>query len=269
AYDALEFDNDLIQIDELYDIAFLVMDLWHHGFWQEANEVWNRYMGLTGDYASAFLMPLYCSLRAGVRGMVAALRGNLSAANAYLMTGTSFLFPMPHPDRILIAGRSGTGKTTIAAALAPKCLPPPGAVHMRSDIIRKRMKGQLPEVTLPPEAYSATATMEVYCRCADAFVSVAGKHPVILDVALAAKTQDISSLDVLKAEKIWLTAPEEVLKQRMTKRLNDASDATIDVMATQRAAPPSKSWHVVDASGTVEQTIDQIVGDLPEQRPLQ
>ena len=42
-FDCIEF-NDQIATDVLYDLAFLLMDLWHRGFAELANLVMNRYL---------------------------------------------------------------------------------------------------------------------------------------------------------------------------------------------------------------------------------
>ena len=42
-FDCLEFDDDLATTDVLYDLAFLLMDLWHLGLRTEANWLFNRY----------------------------------------------------------------------------------------------------------------------------------------------------------------------------------------------------------------------------------
>ncbi|MDX3911803.1 MAG: phosphotransferase, partial [Sphingobium sp.] len=43
-FDCLEFSVELATIDVLYDLAFLLMDLWHRDLRTEANIVFNRYL---------------------------------------------------------------------------------------------------------------------------------------------------------------------------------------------------------------------------------
>ncbi|MFX9050373.1 hypothetical protein ABTN54_20070, partial [Acinetobacter baumannii] len=45
------------------------------------------------------------------------------------------------PRLIAIGGVSGTGKSTVAAALAPDIGAAPGALHLRTDMERKRLAG--------------------------------------------------------------------------------------------------------------------------------
>ena len=43
-FDAIEFNDELACIDVLYDLAFLLMDLWRRRLPRHANVVWNRYL---------------------------------------------------------------------------------------------------------------------------------------------------------------------------------------------------------------------------------
>ncbi|MBT3534524.1 MAG: phosphotransferase, partial [Rhodospirillaceae bacterium] len=81
-FDAIEFDDRLAQNDVLYDIAFLLMDLWHRDLRGEANRVFNRYLLRTADLDGLGALPLFLSLRAGIRAhvtatMAAGQQGNL------------------------------------------------------------------------------------------------------------------------------------------------------------------------------------------------
>ncbi len=53
-----------------------------------------------------------------------------------------------------IGGLPGTGKSTLARALAPELGAAPGALVLRSDEIRKRRHGVAPEQRLPADAYA-------------------------------------------------------------------------------------------------------------------
>ena len=73
-FDALEFDPDLATIDVLYDLAFLVMDLWERGLASGANLVLNRYLDRRPQEQDALpALGLFLSLRAGIRAHVDAL----------------------------------------------------------------------------------------------------------------------------------------------------------------------------------------------------
>ena len=59
----------------LYDLAFLLMDLWHHDEKSAADIVLNRYLHLRReeeDLSGLALLPLFLTTRAGVRALVTA-----------------------------------------------------------------------------------------------------------------------------------------------------------------------------------------------------
>jgi uncharacterized protein len=130
-FDALEFDEALATIDVLYDLAFLLMDLMQRDQGPAANRVLNRYLqGAHGNEDGLAALPLFLGLRAGIRAMVIAERAaqggsGCSGAADYLSTALE-LFDPPPPRLIAVGGYSGTGKTTLAAALAPDIGARPG-----------------------------------------------------------------------------------------------------------------------------------------------
>src|SRR5690606_31521462 len=107
------------------------------------------------------LLPFLMAIRAAVRAHVTATQaeesgdpsGKLSRmARAYFDLAADLL--KERPARLLaIGGLSGTGKTTVAEALAPRIGAPPGARIVESDRIRKAMHGVPPETRLPTKAY--------------------------------------------------------------------------------------------------------------------
>ena len=159
-FDCLEFSDELASIDVLYDLAFLLMDLEHRGLVDFANLVMNRYLDLTGEDDGLAAMPLFLSSRAAIRAHVTAAameravqpraKSEMGAeARSYL--DLSAIMLRPRSCRLVaIGGLSGTGKSTLAAALAPSL----EARVLRSDVIRKRLFGFAPETRLPASAYA-------------------------------------------------------------------------------------------------------------------
>ena len=128
-FDCLEFDTELATTDVLYDLAFLIMDLWEKGYRAQASLVFNRYLDMREEGDGVATLPLFLSMRAAVRAhvgaMAAALRqadgervAGLRAARDYLASALAFLEPSP-PRLIAIGGLSGSGKSTLAGLLAP------------------------------------------------------------------------------------------------------------------------------------------------------
>ena len=170
-FDCIEFSDEIASIDVLYDLAFLLMDLEHRNLQDLANQGLNRYLDLTDEDAGLAALPLFVSLRAAVRAHVTAAAASSigspdeferkrEEARRYLDLALTVLEPQL-PRLIAIGGLSGAGKSTIAQALAPTFGTRPGARVLRSDVIRKRLWGVMPESRLP------SRPMNPMCR--DAF----------------------------------------------------------------------------------------------------
>jgi aminoglycoside phosphotransferase family enzyme/predicted kinase len=251
AFDALEFDEALASIDTGYDLAFLLMDLEQRADAAAANRVLNRYVARSGDAGVVTALGLYQALRAMVRAHVEARGGHPGRAAAYLARAGAALRP-PAAWLVAIGGLPGTGKSTLARALAPGLGPPPGALVLRSDEIRKRQWGVAPETRLPPDAYTAEASAAVFAElAAQAATALAAGHPVIADATFidpahrAMLRQAAGGAPFLG---IWLTAPLAVLEARVAARRGDASDADLAVLHDAVAADPGAGdWREVAA----------------------
>ena len=76
-FDGVEFNDKIACTDVLYDLAFLLMDLWRRGLPRHANAVWNRYLAETGEFSGLSLVPLFLSCRAAVRAKTSATAARL------------------------------------------------------------------------------------------------------------------------------------------------------------------------------------------------
>jgi len=253
AFDALEFDEAMATIDTGYDLAFLLMDLEHRVSRAVANRVMNRCLARNGDVDLARGLPAFLSERAMVKAHISAAMGNKREAAIYLDAAQAYLAPPP-PVMLAIGGLQGTGKSTLARALAPDLGRAPGAVVLRSDELRKRLSGHAPEDRLPQEAYTESANQKVNATLIDlARTAVAGGHAVILDATFLDPEMRAAAETAAKAEGVpflgvWLHAPLAELERRIEARRNDASDATLAVL--QRSAQQERrptDWLMVDA----------------------
>jgi aminoglycoside phosphotransferase family enzyme/predicted kinase len=265
--DALEFDEDLACFDVGYDLAFLLMDLEARCGRAAANRVLNRFVARDGDAGLVVGLPLFLSLRAMIRAHIAATRGDagagaagLARARAYLLPGEGFV--------LAIGGLPGAGKSTVARLVAAGIGAAPGALVLRSDEIRKRQHGVVPEVRLGPEAYTRAASEGVFRELA-AMAAAARGHGVVADATFMNKAHramlreaagDVPFLGV------WLTAAPEVLRARVAARRGDASDADLRVVESAlRGDPGAGDWVQVDAtdaeaaSGAI---LDALRGDV-------
>jgi len=149
-FDAIEFDPVIATTDLLYDLAFPVMDFLHFAEAGAANRLFNGYLqsGWREHGDALELLPLFLSIRAAIRALVSFTRHDLrpgdpscvTDAKAYFVLALELISPCK-PSLVAIGGRSGTGKSLLARAIASEIKPPPGAVLLRSDVIRKQLAG--------------------------------------------------------------------------------------------------------------------------------
>lgn len=272
-FDAIEFDRAIAEIDTLYDIAFLLMDLLHRDQKVAANAILNRYMQRSADYEGLALLPLYLSLRATIRAHTGASGARSEEqrqeAASYLTLATEVLAPSP-VLAVAVGGASGTGKSTVAQALAPELGCATGALVLRSDVIRKRLYGLEPEQKLPADAYSADASTRVFCILA----SEAGKiiqagQSIVLD-AVFGRESDLAPLNTVLSEHgirlhgFWLDAPFDILANRIKGRTDDASDADVEVLTAQLPSiEVPDTWPLIDAGGDPASTLQNLRNALP------
>ena len=275
-YDALEFDEALATIDTLYDLAFLLMDLDAQAQRPAANVVLNRYLYCSGQYLDVHglaALPLFLALRAAIRALVTSDRAaqeagesrerDLARARRYLAAALGHATPAM-PRLVVVAGLSGTGKTTLAAALAPLLGASPGAVHLRSDLERKALAGVGELERLPASAYTPEARWRIYNSLHEkAAAALRARHAVVLDAVYDSESErrEIENLaDSLNipVHGLWLHADATTLIARVVARRGDASDATPDVVRHQLAAAIgclSARWHCLDAGSNATDTL--------------
>jgi predicted kinase len=206
--------------------------------------------------------------RAAVRAIVTADRGGALADPQcrksiadYLELALACALPPP-PRLIAVGGFSGTGKSTLAAAIAPGIGARPGAVHLRSDLERKSLLGAAETRRLDDAAYGPDVTARVYdILLRKARHALAAGHAAIID-AVHAREDERAAVAALAArlrvpfQGLWLTAPERLLAARVTARTGDASDATARVVARQLGHGAGRvTWQTIDASSSQEATL--------------
>lgn len=276
-FDCLEFDTELATTDTLYDIAFLLMDLWQRKLKREANEVFNRYLDRSAiDESGVALMPLFLATRAVIRAHVGAARAQrlgadsaiATEARACLQLAGEFLEAAP-TMLLALGGLSGSGKSTIARQLAPSIGRAPGARLLRSDVLRKRAAGVIPETRLPQEAYGTERNAQVYeAMAALADATVQTGHSVIADAvfSLQAARQQIKDIALsagVEFHGIWLDCDETTRVARVSARRGDASDADAVIARAQSAeAPATLEWTRIDADAEPEEVAARVVNKI-------
>ena len=270
-FDAIEFNEKLNIIDVLYDLAFLLMDLEHISRGDLANIVMNRYMDITGSSWGLVTLPLFLSVRAAIRSHVALTLVTSTSdasvveplkknAKEYLQMALDYLSPPP-PQLIAVGGLSGSGKSRVARSIAPQIGALPGARVLRSDVIRKRIAGVHPLDHLDESGYTAEMTEKTYKAVYDeARATLLSGHSVIADCVFADPMQRAAIEAVAKDVGVpfvglWLKADPDVMQARVTKRVNNASDADASVVRQQLNYDIGEiGWDIVISSGSREQT---------------
>ena len=281
-FDGLEFNPRFACIDTLYDLAYFLSDLDVRGFPDLASLAFNRYF-IDGGYEGLPCLPLFLSTRSVVRAKImvsgAEAQEDPSIRKAMLeQSRQSFQAAQRQiepakPVLIGVGGFSGSGKSTLAQALAQCLSPAPGAVHLRSDIIRKRMFGCAPTERLPASAYKSDVSAKVYSiMLTRAGEALQAGYSVIMDAvndrpadrnAIAALAQSL----YVPFKGFWLDVTEEVMARRIASRSNDASDATETVMLAQahHGHGTLGDWEKINAGGTPAATLAIVKSrlDLP------
>jgi aminoglycoside phosphotransferase family enzyme/predicted kinase len=245
-FDCIEFNDRLSEIDVLYDLAFLVMDLGFRNRREAACRVLNAYLDEASRtfgedlWSGLEALPLFLSIRAGVRCHVAAHNREVEPACDYLETARRLLEPGA-ATLTAVGGFSGSGKSTWARRRAPELGSPPGAVVLRTDEIRKRLFGMAPTDPLPPEAYDATTGERVYqAAFAAARAGLKAGRAVVIDAAFLEPERrsaaEAAARDAGVAfDGVWLEVPADELRRRVATRRGDASDADTAVLERQLA----------------------------------
>jgi hypothetical protein len=242
-FDGIEFDPALRFIDVTNDIAFLTMDLAMHDRHDLRRALLQAWTQALGDFGGLPLLPYFETYRALVRVKVSALRAlqeqpgsrerslECDTAARYLAWAVGRT-RRPRPCLVVTCGLSGSGKTSLARAVAA----PLGALHVRSDVERKRLAGlgPLDDSRSPPDGgiYSRDFTERTYARLQDcARSALLGGESMIVDAAFLKRDERRDMLGLARRMAVpfailHCVAPLAVLRERLESRSRSGSDAS-------------------------------------------
>lgn len=251
-FDCVEFSRALRCADVASDLAFLLMDLDRLGAQEAAAVLVARYRAAGMDLPDT-LLRFYKAHRALVRAKVACLRRCASADAAtrvglaaeaadYLDLATAAAVTV-RPALIAMSGLSGTGKSTVAAALARAL----DAHVFASDVVRKELAGQTGSTATAWEhgLYAPERVEATYERLWELSTrTLAAGRATILDATFLDGKRRERLAAVARAAGVPLVLVETVCKEETAlgriltraRRGDSRSDATVEVYRRQRAA---------------------------------
>ncbi|MDA0632072.1 AAA family ATPase [Nonomuraea sp. MCN248] len=267
--DCLEFDERLRFVDGLDDAAFLAMDLERLGAPRPAELFLRWYTQFSGDPAPASLWHHYVAYRAFVRAKVAGVRyrqGDLGTVRdarelaeltlRHLRAGAVTL--------VLVGGTPGTGKTTVAAAVADRL----GYTLLSSDRVRKELAGIGAEVPAPAPfgegIYSREWTERTYRELLSRARSLLLRgEPVILDASWSdaghrKAAEDLAERTSSDLVALRCTALPQLVEERLAGRRGGISDAGPAVAAALAAtAAPWPDAIEIDTGASPAQSLER------------
>jgi uncharacterized protein len=250
AFDALEFDPRLREIDVVSEASFLAMDLAAHGRADLAYDFFTAYFEAGGDYDGLDVLRFYVVHLALVRAKVRALKAAQNAAEVdradvapYLKTAQDFVAARK-PLLLITHGLSGSGKTHVTQELIAGLR----AVRVRSDLERKRLHGLDAGANsgsaVAGGLYGARANELTYARLAEVGAALLRNgFDAIVDATFLRRTQRetfarLAARHGARFAILDCTAPEDELRRRITARAveaRDASEAGLEVLDHQLA----------------------------------
>ncbi|MEU5879969.1 AAA family ATPase [Spirillospora sp. NPDC047279] len=278
--DCLEFDDRLRYLDGLDDAAFLAMDLERLGAPDLAERFVRWYAEYAADPAPPSLRHHYVAYRAFVRAKVACFRHAQGDSHAAREAARLTAVALRHlrageVGLILVGGLPGTGKSTLAGAVADRL----GATLISSDRTRKELGGLPAEHSAAAPygtgLYDRESTGRTYSVLLDRARRLLGLgETVVLDASWtdAGHRQDAEALAAaVDADLVAMRcdAPAGLAAERLRNRPHGPSDATAEIAAAMAAE--ASAWpgaHRIDTSGPIGKALEQALEILrPEGAP--
>ncbi len=284
-FDCVEFNADLRCADVASDLAFLLMDLRRLGAGAAATDLVRRYREAGFDLPDDVLR-LYWAHRALVRAKVALIRdaqvegggANEHAVEAleYMAQASAQVLAV-RPTLICTSGLSGTGKSTVANALAAAI----GIQVIASDVVRKELAGieTTSRAGVGAGIYGSDWTERTYAEMYRRGGDVLGEGRAVLldatflDSGLRSRASDLARERGVPFVLLETVTDEDVVIRRLEARSardDSVSDAGVEIHRQQRArvtldppAVPEGAVHIVVDTTTPDIAIlDPVLAEL-------
>lgn len=254
-FDCIEFNERFRYSDTVADIAFLAMDLDFHNCHNLSKAFCNEYIRASEDKDASELLDFYKCYRAYVRGKVEGFKIDQEEmppeeketvklkAKRYFHLAELYATGGFRSCLILVCGLTGTGKTTIANAIAEET----GMKVISSDIARKEL-AHIPASEHRLEEFGkgiytnefTEKTYEEIFKRAEAFLKKGVS--VILDATFQKSKYRQKAAELAKKlgaefQIIECAASDEIIKQRLDKRAKQdgvASDGRWEIDIKQK-----------------------------------
>jgi len=283
-FDCIEFNDRFRYGDTASEVAFLAMDLDHHGFPALSRAFVEAYAQASGDRGLWDVLVFYKLYRAHVRAKVEGFKADaphipqeereraLQAARGYFDLALAYA----RRKLAITVGMVGTGKTALARALGERL----GWEVVSSDAVRKALAGLPPtqhhyeafQEGLYSPAFTRRTYEELFHRARNILLQ---GDSVLLDATFRSRSlREEAALLAREAEAEFFVletlCPEEVIRERLEQRAGEASfsDADWQVYLREKErweeiteVPPDQHLKI-DTSAPVEAPLPGLVRRL-------
>lgn len=254
-FDCIEFNERFRYSDVAADIAFLLMDLDFHGYPREEAQLASSYLSFSRDWSLFLLLDFYKCYRAYVRGKVTCFclddsnissekkRLALEEAKRYFHFASLYARRMNRPQILLTGGLVGTGKSTIAQALANAL----GWEWLSTDKVRKELAHLQPQERRLEKFHEGIYSPDFSRQTYQALMGRAGAllqagKSTILDGSFKKEAERKKALELsvqAHADLLFIECqcPEPTIQRRLAQRALDPkepSDGRWEIFVDQR-----------------------------------
>jgi aminoglycoside phosphotransferase family enzyme/predicted kinase len=242
--DCLEFSEELRQIDTASEVAFTAMDLRYRDRQDLADRFLRTYASERDDFDLYGVVDYFIAYRALVRAKVAMLTsvdanidagqraGAAASAGRHLKLAGEVMGNRRPGSLVLVGGVVGTGKSTVADALAEQI----GGVVISSDRVRKQL-ARLPPSSrvraLPDEGFYAPGAVErTYAALSERARPIVNSGRVaILDATFSRRRHRAMAAELaadlgVAQRMIEVRCAPEIARERLARREAQGSSAS-------------------------------------------